>query len=338
MAFPQSQYQCSKICLHSLLPSSNAAMPYCRTFAFDAGTRLYNCDSTAGFARTVEFLADYYLTAIGSQVLASSFGPISVTAASQSIGGGGNQNSAAATSASGTAINNVDIQTNPPTSTPTSGSSSSNSNQNANSSSTTTHSGLGTGAIVGIVVGVLVVLLAITAALIAWCLIRRRRRKRADLAPSQIPPQMQQHQQHQQPRQAQAQAPTYPPQQPTYPSTQQSYFDTFQQQQKPPYNTNTHPLAEAGAGTVAGGVGAGYYGSNSGTDGAGAGMSPPLNGPPRYSVAGASQSANPPALSSSDMQGDYYKAPTSPTATEVEGSGMGSPGFVSPLTTGGWWW
>ncbi|KAI9880376.1 MAG: hypothetical protein M1830_003693 [Pleopsidium flavum] len=317
---------------NNILKCSNAAIPYCGTFAFDAGTRLYNCDSTAGFAKSVEFLADYYLTAIGSQILSSTFGPVSITAASQSIGGGSNKNSAVATSASGTAINNVGVQTNPPTASPTSRSSSS----GANSSGTSSHSGFGTGAIVGVVVGILVVLLAIIIGLIAWCLIRRRRR-RANLAPSQAPPpQMQQHQMPVQ-TQGQGQVPTYPPQQPTYPPTQQQqgYFPTpqEQQQQKPVFSSNGVPLAEAGAGTVEGGVGAGagYHDSKPNN----ADLSPPLNGPPRYSVASTGQNQGP--GTGTGTGNEYFKAPTSPTVTEVEGSGMNTPappGAISPLTTG----
>ncbi|KAL8788981.1 MAG: hypothetical protein Q9213_001390 [Squamulea squamosa] len=45
---------------------SDSALPYCGTYRFSGGTRLYNCDSTTGSASSVEFLSDYYITAISS--------------------------------------------------------------------------------------------------------------------------------------------------------------------------------------------------------------------------------------------------------------------------------
>lgn len=60
----------------------DSAYPFCGTYSFAGGTRLYNCDSTIGlFAWSVEFLNDYYVTAIGS-TLAPSSDPFSFTRAS----------------------------------------------------------------------------------------------------------------------------------------------------------------------------------------------------------------------------------------------------------------
>ncbi|KAL8704148.1 MAG: hypothetical protein Q9201_002698 [Fulgogasparrea decipioides] len=60
---------------------SNAAFPYCGTYAFPGGTRMYNCrDTSAIIASSVEFLADYYITAISS-TLAPSTDPFSFTRA-----------------------------------------------------------------------------------------------------------------------------------------------------------------------------------------------------------------------------------------------------------------
>ncbi|KAL8723906.1 MAG: hypothetical protein Q9166_008224 [cf. Caloplaca sp. 2 TL-2023] len=59
---------CDSTCVSNekIRKCSDSSMPYCGTFRFSAGTRLYNCDSTSGFASSVQFLADYYITAIGS--------------------------------------------------------------------------------------------------------------------------------------------------------------------------------------------------------------------------------------------------------------------------------
>ncbi|KAL8659196.1 MAG: hypothetical protein Q9202_007237 [Teloschistes flavicans] len=60
---------------------SDSAYPFCGTYVFPGGTRLYNCDSTVGLlASSVEFLNDYYVTAIGS-TLAPSSDPFSFTRA-----------------------------------------------------------------------------------------------------------------------------------------------------------------------------------------------------------------------------------------------------------------
>ncbi|KAL8767692.1 MAG: hypothetical protein Q9209_005872 [Squamulea sp. 1 TL-2023] len=58
---------------------SESAFPYCGSYRFSGGTRLYVCDSTTGPVTSIEFLADYYITAIGS-TLAPSRSPFSITA------------------------------------------------------------------------------------------------------------------------------------------------------------------------------------------------------------------------------------------------------------------
>ncbi|KAL8949742.1 MAG: hypothetical protein Q9222_004173 [Ikaeria aurantiellina] len=51
---------------------SDSARPYCGSYRWDGGTYLYNCESTSNlFASSVEFLADYYLTAISSSLPAT---------------------------------------------------------------------------------------------------------------------------------------------------------------------------------------------------------------------------------------------------------------------------
>ena len=56
--------------------SSNSLEPYCATYSFDGtngGTWLYDCGATSMFLEaSVEFLADYYLTAIGSTLVSTS--------------------------------------------------------------------------------------------------------------------------------------------------------------------------------------------------------------------------------------------------------------------------
>ncbi|KAL8806090.1 MAG: hypothetical protein Q9200_005170 [Gallowayella weberi] len=53
------------------LKCSESARPYCGTYQFSGGTRLYNCGSTTGFLSSVQFLADYYVTAISSTLAPS---------------------------------------------------------------------------------------------------------------------------------------------------------------------------------------------------------------------------------------------------------------------------
>ncbi|MCJ1363234.1 hypothetical protein MMC16_002341 [Acarospora aff. strigata] len=309
--------------------------PYCGTYAFDAGTRLYNCESTTGATQSVQFLADYYLTAIGSQIGSSIYAPIIITAPSQIIPSSRYSYTRGVT-VSGTAINNIGGSTRSPTSSAVSSSS---------------KSGISTGAIIGIVVGVVIVILALIVALLIWYCMRRRRRQRTEVPQ---PPQMQE-QLHQPPQPLQGptyppqqpiyppQQPTYPPQQQNYPPPQQSYFHPTEPS-KPTFNNNTStlPIPEADSNGV-------IYTDTKPDHGIG-------NGPPRYSVANVSQtplahsSSHPhlptPLSPLSDVSGDHYNPPPhSPTATEVEGSGLYGPGQghgqgnphagISPLTTGG---
>ncbi|KAL8689161.1 MAG: hypothetical protein Q9224_004707 [Gallowayella concinna] len=58
------------------LKCSISAMPFCGTYQFSGGTRLYNCETSSGYKSSVQFLADYYVTAISS-TLAPSTDPFS---------------------------------------------------------------------------------------------------------------------------------------------------------------------------------------------------------------------------------------------------------------------
>ncbi|KAI4199815.1 MAG: hypothetical protein LQ350_004345 [Teloschistes chrysophthalmus] len=75
---------CGAVCEadDSIRKCSDSAFPYCGTYSFPGGTRLYNCAATMALAASsVEFLNDYYITAIGS-TLAPSSAPFSFTRAS----------------------------------------------------------------------------------------------------------------------------------------------------------------------------------------------------------------------------------------------------------------
>ncbi|KAL8689414.1 MAG: hypothetical protein Q9218_004914 [Villophora microphyllina] len=57
----------------SILKCSLSALGFCGTYAFPGNTRMYNCESTMGiYDSSVEFLNDYYVTAIGSSLAPSS--------------------------------------------------------------------------------------------------------------------------------------------------------------------------------------------------------------------------------------------------------------------------
>lgn len=133
-----------------LFSSSITASPYCGTFSFAGGSFLYNCQATSMFIESfVQYLADYYLTAIGS-TLAPSTDPASNA------------------KAPGTAV------TQGATSTPFSSSSLSSSINDNNDNSST---GLAAAAIGGIAAGAGILICCIIGIIIFFCL-RSRKRKR----------------------------------------------------------------------------------------------------------------------------------------------------------------
>lgn len=169
----------------SILKCSNTMLPYCGTYSFDGttgGTFLYNCQATDMFvASSVEFLPDYYLTAIGS----------TLTTASDSL--------ASETAGSATAAN-TGSTVRPQSSSFTTGTSDAS-------------TGLAAAAIGGIAAGIGLLVCFVLGLVIFFCL-RSRKRKRlaasqnisqnmAGHAPPtyQPPPMMQQHQQQQQQQQ-----------------------------------------------------------------------------------------------------------------------------------------
>ncbi|KAL8912369.1 MAG: hypothetical protein Q9172_007514 [Xanthocarpia lactea] len=78
-----------------VLKCSISSFPYCGTYRFSGGTRLYNCDQTSASAISVELVEDYYLTAtrqsLGSATRSSSRSSYTYTPSSSytSSGGGG---------------------------------------------------------------------------------------------------------------------------------------------------------------------------------------------------------------------------------------------------------
>lgn len=48
------------------LGSTESTLPWCGVFSFDGGSYLYNCDTTLALGYSVESLADWYRTAVGS--------------------------------------------------------------------------------------------------------------------------------------------------------------------------------------------------------------------------------------------------------------------------------
>ncbi|KAL8992044.1 MAG: hypothetical protein Q9169_007420 [Polycauliona sp. 2 TL-2023] len=122
---------------------------YCGTYRFSGGTRLYNCDTTTARAFSVEFLADYYITAIGS-TLASSRGPFTVS------------KEAAASSTSSSYRSSYTYKSD---------------RSSSYTSTSDSAGGLSVGAIQGIAIGISVAACAVFIGL-AICIVKRRRAKR----------------------------------------------------------------------------------------------------------------------------------------------------------------
>jgi len=152
-------------------------LPYCGTYAFPGDASLFNCDVTSAPVYPLEFLNDYYITAIGSTIASES--------ASASLGAAETAASASATG-SGFFTGTISSFGAGPTDNTYSGSS-----YNYNSGS----SGLPIAAIDGIAAGVSILGVAIIGAIIFFCA-RSRKRKRIAAAsrpniPIPLPPSMQ---------------------------------------------------------------------------------------------------------------------------------------------------
>ncbi|KAL8731230.1 MAG: hypothetical protein Q9181_004373 [Wetmoreana brouardii] len=262
---------------------SEAAFPYCGTYAFTGGTRLYNCESTSALiASSVEFLADYYLTAISS-TLAPSTDPFAFTRA--------------------------------PASTSTSATYSS-----YKSDVTSSGGGLSAEAIRGIAIGVSIAVCVIFI-LLAVFVVRRRRANRMKRASQPNLP------------------PAYTPGAAMQQQTNQAY-------QPVPQHDQSYPTTQTG-----------YFPPAPGKDGATVTPQPALspgqdsNHQQRQSVASTALLSPPSEHGHGSIAGrdSVYKnnGPTSPTITEVDGTGRPLPeadsiqrpssshqGMVSPMLSG----
>ncbi|MCJ1433726.1 hypothetical protein MMC27_003090 [Xylographa pallens] len=167
---------------YNILKCYNSAYPWCGTYNFDSGTRLYDCQSLPDQVYTVEFLADYYSSR--GQTLADTAGPVTITAASQTLPTVETVLATATITISAAASGSTSIaHTSAPgalgTSTIQSSSSPEISPGNSTSGTiTTSQSSLSMGAIIGIAVGGGVAVLLIIAGLVAFCCIKRRNRTR----------------------------------------------------------------------------------------------------------------------------------------------------------------
>ena len=150
--------------------ASDVLEPFCGTYAFPGDTTLFDCQPTILPIQDVEFLNDYYITAIGSTIAPdATVNPFGFTASAS---------------------------LNPFLATPTNSATGSGSNSGSSSSTTYTpsHTGLPQGAIDGIAAGVAVIG-ALILGLVAFCCIRARRRRRiaaASRPPTYFPPPMEQ--------------------------------------------------------------------------------------------------------------------------------------------------
>ena len=152
--------------------SSDTSLPYCGTYAFPGGTTNFNCGASLMPIQDVEFLNDYYVTAIGSTLVSDpTINPFAYTP-SVSL----NQQTVTPT-ITGTASSIV-------TSSPSQLGSSSGSG--SSTTSFPSHSGLPKGAIAGIAAGAVILGLSVCS-IAAFCCIRARRRKRVAAA-SNPPP------------------------------------------------------------------------------------------------------------------------------------------------------
>ena len=149
---------------------SDALEPFCGTYAFPGDTSLFDCQVTSMPIQDVEFLNDFYITAIGSTLAPdATTNPFGFTA------------SAYLNPFTASATNSVASQ--------------SSSGSTLSTTSNSSHSGLSQGAIDGIAAGAAIIGVLLLG-LSAFCCIRaRRHRKRVAAAsqpPTHLPPPMQQ--------------------------------------------------------------------------------------------------------------------------------------------------
>lgn len=156
-----SQICCSSLCCTKLAFSSNTSLRYCASYVFPQGHRLFYCESTAYAITSVQFLNDYYYTAIGSTVGPSFADPSTTPVERVSTSLIADSTSSRGLSPSPTIIP-VRITTTP------------------------RKKGLGAGAIAGIGAGIGLVLLAVIAGIIFFAC--KRKRNRNQVTPAQPAP------------------------------------------------------------------------------------------------------------------------------------------------------
>ncbi|KZF21374.1 hypothetical protein L228DRAFT_240233 [Xylona heveae TC161] len=213
---------------YRVLKCSDTAAPFCGTFSWSNGLQGFDCDSTRGTVTSVELLADYYST-VGSgfsATLASTEGPLTITASSQSLSGASSMTAAATFPASSAtnSVNSVSRSGVAIASSLTAGGASSTTASSSpaatfSSSSGTNlnhifgldnHHSLSVGAIVGIAVGIVAVLVTIAAILIYCCCIRpKNKRQKAAILAVQAQHQQKMQQSASVPDQTTQQPPTY---------------------------------------------------------------------------------------------------------------------------------
>ncbi|MCJ1385118.1 hypothetical protein MMC17_008237 [Xylographa soralifera] len=167
---------------YNILKCSYSDYPYCGTYNFDAGTRLYDCQSLPNEVYTVEFLADYYSSR--GETLAGTAGPVIITAASQTLPTVETVMATATITVPAVASGSTgNVQSSTPgalgtSQTQTSSSPETSSGNDTSGNITKSQSGLSMGAIIGIAVGGGGAVLLIIAGLVAFCCIKRRNRSR----------------------------------------------------------------------------------------------------------------------------------------------------------------
>ena len=274
----------------SYIACSPSVLPYCGTFSFFGGTYLYNCQTQFARFESVEYLNDFYITAIGSTLATDS----------------------AYTAADSTSDSTADSTFTSPRPTFTRTSSSSTSDSYSNST------GLAAAAIGGICAGVGVI--SIILGLLVWFCIRRRRNNRIKQAQQQTaaanaggyggpaPPQMQQQSPGYQPvpqQDGQYLSPNGAPYPPAYaPQQQQQQQGYFSDPSKSPVVAHVTPMSPSSM----------HDPRQSIMSGSGVVSPAPTSPHP--------QQQSPPIMQGRDS---YYQAPANPHTMEVDGT-QGNPG------------
>lgn len=177
--------ECDQLCQQApAIRKCDALEPFCGTFAFPRDTSLFDCMTTSMPIQIVEFMNDFYITAIGSTLApAATANPFGFTASAYL------DSFADSATDSGTGTGSGSM-----TGLAAQSSSASSSGSSSSTIYNPPHSGLPQGAIDGIAAGVAVIGALITG-LVAFCCIRARRRKRiaaASRPSAYFPPPMQQ--------------------------------------------------------------------------------------------------------------------------------------------------